>query len=150
MAGRTDDELWDALKRLSADPLRSETPISVVDSMLRAAGADPSELAAEGAAFAKAMQEEARLAWKSHAAAKLSAFRQTASTAAAKVTAILNRQQLLDRLVELKQDPSFGGTVVMAFRKRRPEDSTDEDLRSLLESVEELRAIATADKASDR
>jgi hypothetical protein len=40
-----------------------------------------------------------------------------------------------------------GSALLHATTRRavRPEDSTDEDLRSLLESVEELRAIATED-----
>jgi hypothetical protein len=54
----------------------------------------------------------------------------------------MNRGAILARLDELRAtDPNVGAAIKMAARKRKPEQSTDEELRALLVEMEALQSI---------
>lgn len=54
----------------------------------------------------------------------------------------MDRKAILGRLDELRANDSNVGTAIrMAARKRKPEESTDEELRALLDEMETLRAL---------
>ena len=56
------------------------------------------------------------------------------------------RTEVLSRLNDLRRNPKFGAPIMTAFHKRKPEESSDEDLRMLLEDIEELRALQEPNK----
>ncbi len=145
---RTDAELWEALKALADDPLDPSVPRDVLDRALRDAGVDPDAVSARGAEFVSKLQEEHRLAWQQEARRRRDAMRQLAT----KVTIPpgMPRDEMLRRLNDLRRNAKFGPPITTAFHKRKPEESSDEDLRMLLEDVEELRALQTNDGDKDK
>jgi hypothetical protein len=44
----------------------------------------------------------------------------------------------------VKRSPRLAGPVQVAFRKRKREQASDEELRSLIDAIERLEAIARA------
>jgi hypothetical protein len=83
--------------------------------------------------------DQRRLAWQENARQRI-AQRASLLERVAQLGA-MTREQLVDRLRDLRGDPQLGAPVAAAFRKRKPEESTPEELRSLLEEIETLRAI---------
>jgi hypothetical protein len=53
----------------------------------------------------------------------------------------LPREELLARIHAARADARFSAPVVTAFRKRREEEATDEELRAVLEEIEVLRRL---------
>ncbi len=142
-----DKALWEALENLDDDLLDPNMPDAEVDATLRDMGVDPKALAAGGRQLGRALGDKKRLAWQDAARTKQKALRRIA--ASAPVVGEMNREEMLARLDELRaEDPVLGTAIKAAARKRKPEESTDEDLRSLLEDMEALRAIEKGGRGS--
>lgn len=140
--GKTDKELWMALEDLDDDLLDFDLPEALVDEELKAMGVDPSALAKRGSEFVAKATEDERLSWQARAQVRRAQLHARASKAATRVPAGMNRKAMLARLEELRAtDPNLGTAIKMAARKRKPEESTDDELRALLEEMEALRAI---------
>ncbi len=140
--GKTEKELWQALEGLDADLLDPELPESAVDDELKALGVDPLALAKRASEFVAVVKEEERLSWQERAQQSRARLEALAAGSKANVPSDMGRQAMLLRLDELrKTDPNVGTAIKMAARKRKPEESTDDELRALLEEMEALRAI---------
>lgn len=140
--GKTEKELWQALEGLDADLLDPGLPESVVDDELKALGVDPLALAKRASEFVAVVKEEERLSWLERAQQNRARLEALAAGSKANVPSDMGRQAMLLRLDELrKTDPNVGTAIKMAARKRKPEESTDDELRALLEEMEALRAI---------
>lgn len=139
---RSEKELWKTLDSLDDDLLNPGLPEAVLDEELKEMGMDPLSLAKRGAEFVAKLKEEERLSWQARARVRRAELQARASRAAPPVPANMNRGAVLARLDELRTaDPNVGAAIKMAARKRKPEQSTDEELRALLEEMEALRSI---------
>lgn len=138
---RSKSELWQALQGLDDDLLDPSLPEAAVDAELTAAGVDPSKLAES----AKQLAGDAeRLAWQRRAAERRAELEAKLPAARA---ATMTRDQLLARLEELRAAaPGTREAIRMAARKRQPEQSTDDELRLLLDEMEALRALEGDEK----
>lgn len=144
---KTENELWLALQTLDDDLLNTDLPEAVVDAELKALGVDPVALAKRASVFVLQVKEQERLSWQTRAREQKDRLEVLASQSVSSLPALMSRQQVLDRLDELRQaDVDVGPAIKMAARKRKPEQSTDEELRVLLEEMEALRSIAMKDK----
>ncbi len=142
--GKTKEELWVALEGLDDDLLDMDLPEAILDEELGAAGIVPSALAEKGNEFVNRVKEEERLSWQTRARLRRTQLEARASRAS--VPLDMDRQAMLARLEEVRAThPDVGTTIKMAARKRRPEESTDDELRALLEEMEALRAIESGD-----
>lgn len=140
--GNSDEKLWRALVGLDDDLLDPALPEAIVDEELRAMGVDPARLAKRGSAFVAKAKEAERLSWQTHARDRRTKLQERAAKAAASASTDLDRMGILARLNDLRDaDPNVGTAIRMAARKRKPEESTDDELRALLAEMEALRAI---------
>lgn len=140
--GKAERELWQALEGLDDDLLDPELPESAVDDELKALGVDSLALAKRASEFVAVVKEEERLSWQERAQQSRARLEALAVVSKAKVPSDMERQAMLLRLDELRRmDPNVGTAIKMAARKRKPEESTDDELRTLLEEMEALRAI---------
>lgn len=140
-----DKLLWAALERLDDDLLDPDMPDEEVEVDLLQMGLNPKTLAQKGRQLGRALSEKKRLAWQDAARAKQRSLQQRADLAPQ--IGDMSRQQMLARLDELRaEDPAVGTAIKAAARKRKPEESSDQDLRSLLEDMEALRAIEKDDE----
>ena len=138
--GKNEKELWTALDRLDDDLLDVDLPSEVLVEELKSLGLDASALAKRGIDFVERTKEEQRLAWQTRAKERRAELETRASQAT--VATDMDRAAILKRLEELRAtDPVVGTAIKMAARKRRAEESTDDELRSLLEQMEALRAM---------
>ncbi len=147
MAGhvKTEKELWADLSGLDDDLLNPDVPDAHVDAALVDAGVDPAALAERGNAFVTLQKEEKRLAWQTTALERKVELEARAARARGDVQA-WDRGAILARMDQLRAaDPNLGTAIAMAARKRKPEESSDEELRALLEQMEALRAIEGGD-----
>ena len=136
----TGGEALDDLERvLAGDMLDPATPIELVHAYLRSAGGNPEEIRNEAAEFVRVLLERRRLSWQEKARQRIS----KRAPLLARVTrfAEMTEAQLVQHFNRLRSDPSLGPSVAGAFRKRRAEESTVEELRSFLQEIEALRAI---------
>jgi hypothetical protein len=139
--GKPDRELWVALQALDNDILDPEFPTALVEEELKGLGIDPAALAKRGRDFVSKVTEEERLSWQAHARAQRAELEARASKAVL-VPPDLSRTAILARLEELRSaDSTVGVAIRMAARKRKPEQSSDEELRSLLAEMEALRSM---------
>lgn len=138
---RTDEELWRAVQDLDRDLVDPATPTEVVDSAIRAIRLDPATLRAEGRALAAALLDEKRRAWMTAARQNIESMR----TRARSTTdfSSMDKQMLLAELERWRAHPTAGGEIRAAFRNRKAEESSVEDLRSLLEEIERVAAMGT-------
>lgn len=142
---KNDQELWEALERLDDDLLDPSLPESVVDDELKAAGVDPSALGKRATALVARAKEDERLSWQARAKERQARLSSLAVADSAQ-NAYMTRNEVLARLEELRtSNPEIGTAIRMAARKRKPEESTDDELRALLEQMEALRAIEGSD-----
>lgn len=143
----TDEELWAALTALDDDLLNPVYPEAAIDEELEKMGVDPTALALRGAEFVAKAKEDERLSWQARAQERKVRLQAIASQATSKLPALMGRAAILAKLDQLRTaDPNVGTAVTMAARKRKPEESTDEELRTLLEEMEALRAIEGQDE----
>lgn len=140
--GKTDKELWKALEGLDDDLLNVDLPDGAVDDELKAIGVDPAALARRASEFVEKAKEDERLSWQVRARQRQAQLQARASKAKSRVPADMARTAILARLDELRAvDPEVGTAIKMAARKRKPEESTDDELRALLEEMEALREM---------
>ena len=120
-----------------------------VDAELRSFGGDPVHIRANGAAHAARLHEERTgesevpttappLAWEASAQAKLDEVRKLAGTVR---KTKLPRAELLAKVDAARNDPRFQKKVGALFRKRTAEESSDEELETILEAIELLAKI---------
>lgn len=141
---KTDGEIWQSLTDLDDDLLDPHFPEGAVDDELRELGIDPVALAKRGAEVAATLREQERLSWQTRARER--GARMGAIAAGVVAAVERSRSEILKRLDELRSaNSSSGHAVAAAFRKRRPEESSDDELRALLEDMEALRAIEDKD-----
>lgn len=144
---RTDDQLWAALAKLDEDVLDRALPNEQVDQALRDEGLAPEKVRATGAAFIAQLLDGARLGWMTSAATAQAAMKARAVRTGR--FAGLGRDELLAQLgAKQRRAPSEGAVAVM-FRKRKPEESSDDDLRELLEDIEIAESLGGVDADGD-
>lgn len=142
----SDRALWSTLRSLDEDLLDDRLTDVLVDEELSALGIDPDSLGRRGVEFVKAVQEEDRLSWRVRAEERRSQLQARASADIVALPDDLDRQGLLARLDELRNSgTTLQDTIKMAARKRKPEESTIEELRALVQEMEILRAIGEKD-----
>lgn len=145
--GRNDPELWSALLGLHDDLLDPAVPEEMIDAELKSLGIDPAAFAKRICQTVDETKEQGRLSWQARAQKQKADLEARISrSASASSTKLMGRDELLARLNELRNgDPSVGGAIQMAARKRKPEESTEQELRVLVAEMEALRAIAEDD-----
>jgi hypothetical protein len=140
---RTDEELLEAIDQAAADDDLAEIAALTseqVDATIRAQGGDPEAIGARGAQLARELLERRkRLAWQGEARRGLEAAQ--AKMAQAPRTPKLPRPELLARLAAAQKDARFSAPIAAAFRKRTAQESSDEELRRLLDEIEMLRML---------
>ncbi|MEZ4442898.1 MAG: hypothetical protein R3B72_27635 [Polyangiaceae bacterium] len=138
---KSDAALWQSLAEgLTDDLLDPNMPEDEVARELEALDLDPVALAQEGEAFVAQLGADQRLSWQVEARRKQEAMQRLVNTAPP--VGDMDRDALLARLNELRAtDPAIGTAIRAAARKRKPETSSTEDLRALVEDMEALRAI---------
>ncbi len=140
---RTDEALWMAVQDLDRELLDPGVPTDVIDAAARSIGLDPHAVRAEGRALAAAAFERKRRGWMTAAREKIALLREKAK--ATTKYAEMGKQMLLEELERWRQHPAIGGEVRAAFRNRKPEESSEDDLRALLEEIERVAAMHEAD-----
>ncbi len=137
--GRSNADLWRALDAVDGDLLDADYPASLVDEEIRDVGRDPEEVAHRGAVLVAEIENQHRLAWQVAARQKLTEMRSRVGGVVTSVSSV--REELLARLEALRAHPRVRGQLSLAFRKRKPEESTDADLQTLVEDMEALLAL---------
>jgi hypothetical protein len=135
---RTDAETWARIRELQADEDAKEIAAmssADVDAELRAGGIDPEKVVADGLAFIAGLRERhVRLGWQTGAKAKLQNARALESQVRG-MFAALPRAELIARIEAARHNPRFGGQVGAMFRKRTAAESSDDQLRAILEEL---------------
>ena len=140
--GRTEKEIWESLEGLDDDFLDMTLPEAVIDEELRAMQIDTDSLMKRGNEFVATVKSEVRLSWQDRAKQRQAELEARVLTVADKVPADMDRAAILRRLDQLRtSNPEVGSAIMMAARKRKPEESTTEELKALLAEMEALRAI---------
>jgi hypothetical protein len=132
-------ELWDKLQADADLDRLKHLSSSDLDAEIRAAGGDPDAIGRRGAALATKHLPERTLDWKERAKARKDAMDR--SVGEWPQLAGLSRKDLLERLRAARIDARFSAPIVAAFRKRTEEESTDDELRAILEEIEVLRRL---------
>lgn len=136
---RTDEELWQAIQDIDRDLLDPATPSTVVDEALSDMGLDPATVRAKGRDLVHALLEKKRRAWMDAARLRRDALRARATTTVDYTG--MSKQLLLAELAQRQR----GGEIRALFRNRKPEESSEEDLRSLLEEMDRVAAMHDAE-----
>lgn len=140
---RSDKELVDALdESLTADVLAKDYPSNELDDELRQAGVDPVEVGKWGASLVAELAKKRRLAWRAEAQKTREAMQ--AKLARRTNHGALPRAELVARIEAARQDPRLKGPVAMAARNLTGETS-EEELRQILEDIETLALLAGGD-----
>lgn len=139
---KSEKELWDALQALDDDLLNPNLSEELLDQELKASGVDAIALSNRGREFIATAKGEERLSWQLRAQERRDRLAATVERTRATVSSDMDRTAILARLEVLRVgNPAVGTAINMAARKRKPEESTDEELKALLEEMEALRAI---------
>ena len=136
-----DDKILRELEEALAADYAMNAPLEEIESDLAKRGIDPARIAARARELAVSRAASKEPDWRARAREKLDAARAKIRRVAGDY-AKLTRDQLLERLEELRVHPSLRSPVVAAFRKRDPEESSDEELREMLADMDSLVAIA--------
>jgi hypothetical protein len=138
---RTPEEVWKAITRQAEeDEIDRFLAMSdeEVDAELRAHGGDPAEIRRAGAKLAeKLAADRDRLAWQYEAAAGL-AREQAKLEARPKKYDGVPRAKLEELLAAARKSPRFPQPIAVMFRNRKPEEASDDELRALLEEIDDL------------
>ena len=111
-----------------------------LDAKIRAGGGDPDAIGARGAKLAEQLlARRKRLRWQAKARAEMKSA--LAKMKEAPRTPVLPREELLAKIEAARTDGRFRAPIAAAFRKRTAEESTDEELRGLLDEIEMLRKL---------
>jgi hypothetical protein len=140
---RTDEELLAAIQQAEADDDLAEIEAMSPDELnasIRADGGDPEAIGARGAKLAEELlARRKRLRWQAKAHGDMG--RAFAKMQEAPRTPALPRAELLARIEAARVDARFRGSIAAAFRKRTADESTDDELRGLLDEIEMLRKL---------
>jgi hypothetical protein len=109
-----------------------------LDASIRAEGGDPEAIGARGARLAEELLGR-RKGLRSQAKAHGDVASALAKMKEAPRTPILPRADLLARIEAARSDARLRTPIAAAFRKRTAEESTDDELRGLLDEIEMLR-----------
>jgi hypothetical protein len=139
----TDEQLLAAIEQSEADDDLAEIEAmspAELDASIRAEGGDPEGIRARGVRLIEELMERRqRLAWQAKARGDMEgAF---AKMAEAPKTPKLPRPELLAKIEAARSDGRFKAPLAAAFRKRTAEESTDDELRRLLDEIEMLRML---------
>jgi hypothetical protein len=138
---KTDAELWDALRadaELEAVRAMSE---DAVDAELRAGGADPEAIGRRGAALAEFMLAQHDQDWQTRAKDRQARMKKKAGDWPD--FGAMPRPELMARVQAARGDARFASApVVVAFRKRKNEEASEQELREILEEIEVLKRLA--------
>jgi len=146
---RTDEKLFKALLDLQADPLDPDIPDEVLDAMVRAEGGDPDAIANRTRSLVEAETERRRLNWQDEARKRRDQLMRRAS-AGRRSREGMSTDELLAEIEALKSDPKLQEPIALAARKRKPGEAPNaEELRMLLEDLDQLKALATDDSDDD-
>lgn len=135
-----DDKLRELEEALAAD-YAMNAPLEELEADLARRGIDPARIAARARELAVSRSGAKEPDWRAQARERLAAARAKIRRVAGDY-AELTRAQLLERLEALRVHPSLSSPVVAAFRKKDPEESSDDELRAMLADMESLVAIA--------
>ncbi len=122
---------------LASDVLTDAVSDSDVDRELHEAGGDPDAIAAQGLALATEQLEKRRLAWQDAARRKIGA-QQRARQSGPQSPARSRSQLLADIATRRAEFERRGMAVSAAFRKRKPEEASDDELAEFLDELETL------------
>jgi hypothetical protein len=140
---RAPEETLRAIEEAAADADLAEIaamPAAELDAQIRADGGDPEAIGARGARLAEELlARRKRLQWQAKARGDMNAA--LAKMATVPKTPALPRRDLLDRIEAARNDARFRTPIAAAFRKRTADESTDDELRRLLDEIEMLRAL---------
>jgi hypothetical protein len=140
---RSPAELLRAIQRTEEDDDLAEVAAmsaSELDASIRAEGGDPKAIGERGARLAEELlARRKRLRWTAKARGNTESA--LAKMDAAPRTPKLPRAELLARIEAARSDGRFKAPLAAAFRKRTAEESTDEELRRLLDEIEMLRTL---------
>jgi hypothetical protein len=125
-----------AIEAIAEDVLDADYPEELVDAELREAGLDPVEVARRGSELAARLLAEQRAALRSEAIAEVAPL--AARVEAARARPRRTRQEMLDRIARVKDDPRFAGQIAVAARGRRPDEPTDDELAATCAALEAL------------
>lgn len=121
---------------LARDVLDPAYPIADVQAEIRKAGGDPVAIGARGAALAKNLLDKRRLSWQDRARERSAGWAQELS--ALSDIPRLSRKETIAHITALRSDPALA-PIVANFHKRKPEDSSDEELHQIRLEMEILR-----------
>jgi hypothetical protein len=141
------DALESVVSELAGDLLDRRMPLAAVEGSLRAAGVDPDRLRDDGLQLATQLLERRRLFWQEEARRRIA--NRAPLVARIAQLASMTKDDLLLRLGDLRGDPALGPSVAAAFRKRKPEESSAEELRELLQEVELLRSLGATEPGGE-
>jgi len=134
-----DDALRLFTESLAAEVLSDRVTPAEVDQDLRDAGGDPDAIGQRGAALVQALLEKRRLAWQDAAREKQEAFRARAAARKAAPRPRQTREEMLATINAYRGDSTIASALTVSFRKRKPEESSDDELAELLDEIELLR-----------
>lgn len=140
-----DDALRLFTESLADDTLTDRVSADEFDQDLRDAGGDPAAIGKRGAALVQALLEKRRLAWQDAARSKQETFRSRAAERGAAARPRRTREAKLSSINAYRADPAMGNAVTVSFRKRKPEESTDEELDEMLDELELLHEMKKGD-----
>lgn len=150
MKNDLDRDLLDRMDRiLCFDVFTEAFSDEDIDGMLRAMGADPSEIGSRGINHAQEMMDAQRLGWREVAAKRMERMKQAVARPMRNLSE-LTRDVLITLIQAAGEDRSTRDPVHAYFRKKRPEESTDEELRSILKQVEKLKSLSDLDLNNDQ
>lgn len=141
---RTDAELWAKLTDDAELDAVLEMPSADVDAELRVAGGDPDAIGSRGAALAARLLADHDVDWRERAAKRRDDMKARAGDWPDFTK--MPRPELVRRLAVARADSRFGASVVTAFRKRKEEEASDDELREILEDIEVTARLADAAK----
>lgn len=121
---------------LARDVLDPAYPIADVQAEIRKAGGDPVTIGARGAALAKSLLDKRRLGWQDRARERSAGWAQETNSLSA--IPRLPRKETIAQINALRSDPALA-PIVANFHKRKPEDSSDEELHQIRLEMELLR-----------
>jgi len=140
---RSAEDVLRAIDQIDADDdlaaIEAMAPADL-DASIRASGGDPDAIGARGARLAEELlARRKRLRWQAKAHGDMASA--LAKMNEAPRTPKLPRGELLARVEAARDDARFRAPIAAAFRKRTADESTDEELRGLLDEIEMLRKL---------
>jgi hypothetical protein len=144
-----DDALRLFTESLASEIFTDHVSKAEVDQDLLDAGCDPEAIGKRGAALVQELLEKRRLNWQAAARAKQASFASRAVERQSAPKPRRSRDEMLGAINAYRTDPAMGNAVSFSFRKRKPEESTEDELAELLDELELLHEMKTDGKKTD-